>query len=316
MTCPMHKVLWWGAFAAVAAPVVMRLRAHRRKLKRIPQELTAARGVEDELAARLELATALALAAGAAIMKAIDGEKDIESKGVSTDIVTATDKANEELIFSALAAAFPDDKLIGEESSAEAGKIEPVTKEGTWIIDPIDGTTNFTHSFPMVCVSIGFVRDGETQLGVVYSPSCSDDLFQAVRGHGTFLNGRRVHASQATALEHSLVIQEYGYPREPEALDTMLAVTSKVLPRTRGMRQVGSGALDLAYVACGRVDAVFSGFAGEGWKPWDYAAGWLLAEEAGACTTQVDGSPFHLLSESVLCSCTQSLADEIMEVVK
>ncbi len=124
--------------------------------------------------------------------------------------MTATDKANEKLIFDAVRKRFPDDMLIGEESSADAGSIAALTDAPTWIVDPVDGTTNFVHGFPMTCVSIGFGRGGKMEVGVVYDP-CADELYQAVRGFGAFLNGQRAYSSDCTELGNAVVVRKGGF---------------------------------------------------------------------------------------------------------
>eukprot|EP00953_Heterococcus_sp_UTEX-ZZ885_P031899 16689-Heterococcus_DN1.PRE.11 len=319
------------------ALVAERASRTKRNARYAPPALSAD-SIEPFLAERLAEGTLLAREAGRAIKKVIDSAKDIENKGVN-DLVTATDKANEVLIFEGLKRKFPTDRFIGEETSAANGTIDPLTDAPTWICDPVDkaavmcrtvcesscamnsrlqqrlGTTNFVHGFPFTCVSIGFARGGSVELGIIYDP-VKDETFQAVKGHGVWLNGKRQHASDATAMAHSLIITEYGCQREESAMDRMMAATKDVLRKSRGMRQVGSGALDLAYVACGRVDAVYSGVAGEGWKPWDYAAGLVMAQEGGAATLHCDGSQFNIFGDSVLCCASQQLADELLSVVK
>ncbi|CAB1100612.1 unnamed protein product [Ectocarpus sp. CCAP 1310/34] len=278
----------------------------------VPRELSKC---ESALLERLELATEVALQAGAAMKLVINTKKEgIVHKG-ATDLVTATDKANEKLIFDAVRKSFPGDVLIGEESSADAGSIAALTDEPTWIVDPVDGTTNFVHGFPMTCVSIGFGRGSKMEVGVVYDP-CADELYQAVRGFGAFVNGRKASSSDCTELGNAVVITEYGYQRDPVAVRKMMEVTEKVLRKCRGLRQVGSGCLDLCWVGCGRVDALYSGVAGEGWQPWDYAAGWLFIEEAGGVVKQVDGSPFHVFSKSVLSAASRELADELVSTIR
>ncbi|CAM9994521.1 unnamed protein product [Ascophyllum nodosum] len=270
---------------------------------------------EKALLERLRLATDVALLAGAAMKLVINVKnKNVLHKGV-TDLVTETDKANEKLIFDAVRKMFPEDKLIGEESSADVGTIPALTDAPTWIVDPVDGTTNFVHGFPMTCVSIGFGRGGKMEIGVVYDP-CSDELFQAVRGFGSFVNGERTSTSGCSDLGSAIVITEYGYQRDPAAVKIMMEVTEKVLRQCRGIRQVGSGCLDLCWVGCGRVDAVYAGVAGEGWHPWDYAAGWLFIEEAGGVVIQVDGTPFHVQSASVLGAASKDLADTLVATIR
>lgn len=315
--CPFHRFVAMSALGGVTVLAARGLqsfaKAARSKCRWAPA-LTAQAGVDPFIAERMVLATKLALEAGHAMRLIIDHEKVIENKAAN-DLVTETDKQNEKLIFNGLREKFPSDKFIGEESSAAAGSIDALTNDPTWIVDPIDGTTNFVHGFPMTCVSIGFAHHGKCVAGVIYNP-CSDEMYQAVRGHGTWLNGRRVYGSKATALEHSLVIYEFNTQRGEAAMERMMVTTKDVLRRTRGMRQVGSGCMDLALVGVGRVDAVFSGVAGFGWKPWDYAAGWVIAEEGGCVISQLDGSPFHLFSNSILCCATQELADELRETVR
>eukprot|EP00904_Undaria_pinnatifida_P007482 jgi/Undpi1/3864/HiC_scaffold_16.g07232.m1 len=284
----------------------------RGRTPRVPDELTKC---ETALRDRLELATTVALQAGAAMKLVINMKnKNVIHKGV-IDLVTETDKANEKLIFDAMRKSFPGDELIGEESSADAGAIAALTDAPTWIVDPVDGTTNFVHGFPMTCVSIGFGRGKKMEVGVVYDP-CADELYQTVRGFGSFVNGVRTSSSGCTDLGSAIVITEYGYQRDPAAVRTMMEATEKVLRQSRGIRQVGSGCLDLCWVGCGRVDALYSGVAGEGWYPWDYAAGWLFIEEAGGVVTQVDGSPFHVFSKSVLCAASRELGDELVSTIR
>lgn len=283
-----------------------------RGKNRVPSELAKC---DSALLERLELATTVALQAGAAMKLVINMKnKNVIHKGV-TDLVTETDKANEKLIFDAVRKSFPEDQLIGEESSADAGSIAALTDAPTWIVDPVDGTTNFVHGFPMTCVSIGFGRGKKMEVGVVYDP-CSDELYQTVRGFGSFVNGQRASSSGCTDLGSAVVITEYGYQRDPIAVRMMMEATEKVLRKCRAIRQVGSGCLDLCWVGCGRVDAVYAGVAGEGWQPWDYAAGWLFIEEAGGVVTQVDGTPFHVFSNSVLCAASRQLADELVSTIR
>eukprot|EP00752_Nemacystus_decipiens_P009159 g8181.t1 len=297
------------AFAAASAGSNAAVPGRKHK---VPDELSKCEGA---LLERLQLATDVALQAGAAMKAVINLKKEgIVLKG-ATDLVTETDKANEKLIFDAVRSSFPEDQLIGEESSADAGSIAALTDAPTWIVDPVDGTTNFVHGFPMTCVSIGFGRGSKIEVGVVYDP-CADELYQTVRGFGAFVNGQRASSSGCTELGNAVVITEYGYQRDPVAVRTMMDVTEKVLRKCRGLRQVGSGCLDLCWVGCGRVDAVYSGVAGEGWQPWDYAAGWLFIEEAGGVVTQVDGSPFHVFSKSVLCAASPQLADELVSTIR
>jgi len=272
----------------------------------IPSELS-----DSEWTARLRVATQVALKAGKAMKIAMLQNKNVAFKG-AIDLVTETDRSNERLIFETLRAHFPDDKFIGEEASGDAGQIDALTAEKTWVVDPIDGTTNFVHGFPACCVSVGFAVNRQLTLGVVYDPN-QNETFQTIRGRGAFLNGARQRASGLADVSRGVVIQEWGYERTPKGIAAMLAVAEGLLHTgCRGLRQLGSGCLDLVYVGCGRADAAYCGVAGESWKPWDYAAGALFAEEAGAVMSTAHGEPFDIFAASMVCAATPALRDELV----
>jgi fructose-1,6-bisphosphatase/inositol monophosphatase family enzyme len=176
----------------------------RRITSRIPKELSASSYKKE-----LYIAVKCAIYAGEKILAAIEQEKEVSEKG-PTDFVTKTDKSNEALIFNTLRESFPSHMFIGEESSAENGSIARLTIEPTWIVDPIDGTTNFIHTFPFTCVSIGFAVNNELVLGVVYDP-IHDELFTAIKGHGSFCNHKRNKTSRVQELSGALVLTEFGY---------------------------------------------------------------------------------------------------------
>eukprot|EP00752_Nemacystus_decipiens_P006746 g6062.t1 len=268
------------------------------------------------------VATALALEAGQAMLdaKALCAKEDQEGRsgkggGVSYkgrhDLVTETDKSNEALIQQGLAQAFPEDQFLGEEASAErgGGALELSESALTWIVDPIDGTTNFVHGFPVTCVSIGLARGNEVVLGVVYNPF-TKELYQAVKDGGAFLNGRGLEASRTTVMEEAMVMAEYSSLREEESLRQMLDTTGALAGAARAVRQTGCGAMDLCFLARGSVDAVFGGVAGV-WKPWDWAAGVLIASEAGAVIQAGDGTNFLVMGDTVLGAATPELATSL-----
>lgn len=197
------------------------------------------------------------------------------------DFVTDVDEAAQALIAERLTEAFPDYGLLGEEGTTEADlrARRGDTERPRWIVDPIDGTTNFMHGLPPFCISIGLQDRGDLVLGVVYELG-ADELFAAVRGRGLTLNGVPAGVSATDDLEHSLVTT--GFPfREFWYLDAYLAVLRRFMLGTRGIRRPGSAAADLAYVACGRVDAFFEA----GLAPWDVAAGIVLVREGGGRVT-------------------------------
>lgn len=203
-----------------------------------------------------------------------------------------------------------------QEEASAAGTIPPLTAAPTWICDPVDGTTNFVHAFPFSCVALALAVDKEVVLGVVYDPS-KDELFLAAKGKGAYCNGRRLKTTPTTELSKAVVIQEFGYERSPEGIKKLVAVTERLLrTNVQAVRQLGSGVLDLAYVAAGRVDAVYTGVAGEGWKPWDYAAGAILATEAGGVMTDLRGGDFDLFGSGMICAANDALARRIVGLVR
>ena len=211
----------------------------------------------------------------------------VEHKG-AVDLVTDTDLAVEAFLKERLGGLVPGAAFLAEESSAPDG---PAADAGPcWIIDPVDGTTNFVHRLAQVSTSVALWADGAVQLGVVNGPMLGKEgeCFSALRGGGAFLNGRPIAVSRASALTDALLCT--GFPYELAGrLELVLERLRRVLPATQGMRRMGSAALDLAFVACGRLDVFY-----EDWlKPWDLAAGWLLVEEAGGRVSGLDGAPFR-----------------------
>jgi myo-inositol-1(or 4)-monophosphatase len=229
------------------------------------------------LADTLALATDLARDAGALALRMRAGVSVVDAKSSPTDVVTAADRAVEELVVTELRAARPDDGLLGEEGGEVAGS------SGTrWVVDPIDGTVNYLYGIPQWAVSIG-VEDAEgAVVGVVFDPA-KRELWQAVRGHGASLNGEPLRCSSATDLSQSLVGTGFGYDSRRRAMQS--ACLPDLLPRVRDIRRLGSGALDLCAVAAGRLDAYYE----QGLSAWDLSAGRLVAQEAGALVTGLRG---------------------------
>ncbi|XP_054800196.1 inositol-phosphate phosphatase-like isoform X2 [Prosopis cineraria] len=239
----------------------------------------------DSLAEFLASAVQAAQEAGEIIRKSFYQTKNVEHKG-QVDLVTETDKACEDLIFNHLGKLYPTHKFIGEETSAVLGAAE-LTDEHTWIVDPLDGTTNFVHGFPFVCVSIGLTIQKVPTVGVVYNPILNE-LFTAIRGRGAFLNGNPIKASSQTELISSLLATE-----------------------VRSVRMAGSCAMNLCGVACGRLDACFElGFGG----PWDVAGAAVIVREAGAEVYDPSGKDFDLTSQRVAAS-NPYIKDAFVEVL-
>lgn len=264
----------------------------------------------------LSTARSLARKAGATIVahRYPVAEKEpsfaINSKTTSIDLVTSADLASQKIIFDALSSLYPDHQHIGEEDAVHA----PLTDAPTWIVDAIDGTTNYVHGLSDVAISIGLSINRQVVLGVVYNPF-ANEMFHALRGRGAFLNDRPIHSSSCSSLSTAIVVSEWGYDRTPDGVHRMLEANRRLLlANIRGVRQIGSGSLDMCYVAAGRVDAVYTGVAGETWKIWDYAAASLIAEEAGATLSTLDGKEFHITSATMVCS-APALIDELVRTV-
>ena len=203
----------------------------------------------------------------------------VTSKGPK-DFVSEVDREAERQVVETLLAAYPDHAILAEEGTAKGANVDA---ENVWIIDPLDGTTNFLHGFPQYCVSIALAQRGQVTQAVIYDP-CRNDLFTATRGRGAFLNDRRIRVSRRTHLRDCLV--GTGFPfRDGSYLDTYLQMMKTMIESTAGLRRPGAAALDLAYVAAGFYD----GFWEIGLNPWDVAAGSLLVQESGGLIGDLSG---------------------------
>ena len=221
------------------------------------------------------------------------------------DLVTESDLASERLIIDRIKTYHPRHAILAEESGA-SGPADS-QDEWRWIIDPLDGTTNYAHGYPCFCVSIGLERQGRMEIGVVYDPM-RDELFTAERGQGASLNGRSIHVSPVDVLAGALLCT--GFPYDVRERSEFARHFANFIMNAQGVRRDGAAALDLAYVACGR----FDGFWEEGLKPWDVAAGSLLVEEAGGRVSKYDGAPLSLYNPPILAS-NGLLHDEMMRVL-
>jgi len=233
---------------------------------------------------------AIAREAGRLLMGYLARHVTIEYKG-EVDLVTEADRASEKLIVERLRARWPEHGIVAEE-----GTRSEMDAEYRWYVDPLDGTTNFAHGYPVFCVSIALVRqDGQLAVGVLYDPT-RDEMFAAERGLGAKLNGQPIHVSQTEALAESIL--GTGFPSHKRHKNPNIHFYHQITLRSHGVRRAGSAALDLANVASGRYD----GFWEFNLNPWDTAAGVLLVQEAGGTVTRFDGSAFRLDSREVLAS--------------
>lgn len=235
----------------------------------------------------LEIAVEIAREAGAVLMARFDRHIAIESKGES-DLVTEADRASERLIVERLSAQFPSHAIVAEEGGGHES-----TSGFRWYVDPLDGTTNFAHGFPCFNTTMALESQGELIAGVIFDP-VRDEMFAAERGSGAFLNGKRIHVSGAPTLADSLVAT--GFPSRKRHLHVNIHFYHQLAMVTHGVRRCGSAAIDLAYVACGRLDAFWE----IGLNPWDMAAGLLLVAEAGGKYSGMRGEPHQLRGPDLL----------------
>jgi myo-inositol-1(or 4)-monophosphatase len=230
---------------------------------------------------------AIAREAGALLMEHFRRRTSFEYKG-DVDLVTEADRKSEKLITSRLHERWPQHDIVGEEGTRrESGA------EYRWYIDPLDGTTNYAHSFPVFCVSLGLQRRDELVAGVLYDPT-RDELFAAEKGSGARLNGQPIHVSKTQRLCESLLAT--GFPSHKRHKNPNIHFYHQITLRSHGVRRAGSAALDLANVAAGRVD----GFWELNLNPWDTSAGVVLVREAGGLVTRFDGAPFEINSRETL----------------
>jgi myo-inositol-1(or 4)-monophosphatase len=229
----------------------------------------------------LALAERLARAAGAIQRERYETDVRIGTKSAAIDLVTEVDHACEALMVETLRAERPDDAVLAEEGRGQ----DRADAAWRWIIDPLDGTTNYAHGYPRFCVSIGVEQRGVRSVGVVYDPLL-EELYTAVRGQGSFLNGRRLQVSEETELGRSLVATGFAYDVRQNPADNLDHFAAFV-KNARAVRRDGSAALDLCYLAAGR----FDGFWELQLHPWDVAAGFLIVEEAGGRVSDRAGGP-------------------------
>ena len=342
-----------GAAAALWAPLT-RQRSRRRRWwssqsTTDPCSLLPARLLESPFAKELQACVTLAHAAGQNMKGYLESkgtihERDhvdavlgsLSSKSNEADFCTKVDIENELLIIQGLQKIFPDYDIIGEESvgTGTIPRLDPNTP--TFIIDPIDGTTNFSQGFWMTCVSIGLCVDGRPVMGVVYVPA-TEEWYLAISGYGAYRNGIALNVPsqdqdpqqqyppipRKTLLSQAVVCCEFGYSRQHDEIDAMVGAVARILQHgCRAIRQLGSGVLDLCYVATGRLDIVYAGIVNEGWKPWDYAAGLVICQEAGCIMESIHphptdpcGTDFDLYGKSVICGVSRELVDELRQVL-
>ena len=251
----------------------------------------------------LNFAIQMARDAGRILLERQGRALQISNKG-DIDLVTESDLAAEKLIIERIRSYYPRHAILSEEAGASEGNVGPDgNSEWRWIIDPLDGTTNYAHGYPCFCVSIALERAGKLDIGVVYNPVL-DELFAAERGQGATLNDRTIRVSEIEDLNSAMLCT--GFPYNVRERPDFARQFSNFTMRAQAVRRDGSAALDLAYIACGR----FDGFWEDGLNPWDIAAGVLLIEEAGGLVTDFKSGPLDIFTPKVLA--TNGLVHEAM----
>ena len=256
---------------------------------------------------QLETATRLAEKAGEVIRNRFGGSFEKGYKSSPADLVTEVDRQCEEIITGGLMQAYPDHVVIGEEFG---GNIEATKSGCTWYVDPLDGTTNFVYGIPFFCVSIGLAVAGEMRAGVVYDP-LRRECFQSLKGTGAFLNGRLVRVdSPRTSLKEALLVT--GYPSDPRFNERLTRINyHRVVESCANLRALGAAALELAYVACGRLTGLWE----NSLRPWDVAAGSLLVTEAGGRVTDIDGGALSLAGYPSIVASNGHIHEELLGVL-
>jgi myo-inositol-1(or 4)-monophosphatase len=249
----------------------------------------------------LETAVDVAREAGALLANYFERRVAFELKG-EFDLVTEADRASEKLVVERLRSYFPTHTIVAE----EGGGLEQ-SSEYRWFVDPLDGTTNFAHSFPMFNVTLGLERAGEMIAGVIYDP-IRQEMFTAERGAGAYLNNRRIHASGTRRLGDSL--SSTGFPSRKRHHNVNIHFYYQLAMASHGVRRTGSAAIDLAYVSCGRLDFFWE----FGLKPWDMAAGVLLVQEAGGSVSDMRGAAHSVTSSDHLLASNGAFHQEILDI--
>ena len=252
----------------------------------------------------LDFALETAKEAGSILIQHFGKISTIKRKSTDVDLLTIADTESEVIILDKIKTTFPQHHIISEESDITKG-----SSEYRWIIDPLDGTTNFVHNLPIFAVSIGLQYKDETILGVVYNP-VADKCFWAEEGSGAFLNGKPINITSTNTLSNSLLVTGFPYIQD-DRYEKCFALFKELYSRTQGIRRLGAAALDFCFVAMGR----FDGFWEFGLESWDFCAGALILQEAGGKISDWDGSPMPFSGKRVLAT-NGHVHGEMMEILK
>ncbi|ESO95084.1 hypothetical protein LOTGIDRAFT_178401 [Lottia gigantea] len=262
--------------------------------------------LEHELEDIYNTAVELARKAGEAIREAFYKEKNVEIKQSAADLVTETDQAVEKMIQDLIMKKYPHHKFIGEETVSADGSACSLTDDFTWIIDPVDGTTNFVHSIPEVAFSCGILVNKQVVIGVIYVPIL-DQMYTAKKGQGSFVNGKKLSVSSVKELKSAAIIMEGGSSRDPDVLSTKINNIHSVLKSCHGIRAYGSAAINLCKVASGMYEA----YVEFGIHCWDIVAGMLILQEAGGVNKDTTGEEIDIMRRRIIGANCENIITEI-----
>ncbi|XP_053670669.1 inositol monophosphatase 2-like [Anopheles nili] len=235
----------------------------------------------------------------------------VEVKGKHWDLVTEYDQRVEDVLITGLRKRFPHHRFCAEESSFASGEQVKLSSDPTWIIDPIDGTVNFVRGIPFTCISVALAVNGELQIGIISNPS-NNELYTAIKGQGSFLNGRRIKTRATEQLKDALVGHEFSIGSYLPIRAALFERGQRFIAECLGLRAFGSAALSLAYIASGQIDAYSIQYL----KPWDIAAGALLIQEAGGTVTNITGGKYDIMKPDIVAASSKSLAMQILQIVR
>ncbi|XP_067642427.1 uncharacterized protein [Eurosta solidaginis] len=238
-------------------------------------------------------------------------QADYEQKSSFYDLVTKYDKEIEDMLVAGLQKAFPESKFIGEESVAATGQLPELTDAPTWIIDPIDGTTNFIHRIPHWCISVGLSINKELVVGIVYNP-IANEMYSARKGHGAYLNGQRIHVRNCTAMNDAVLAYEISLIHSIRVRDKNVKRLSKLGAHSAGIRCIGSAALTLCYVARGNFDCYHV----EDLQAWDIAGAAVILREAGGVLCHTKGDEFQIMKPNLVAAATPELAKIMIGLIE
>jgi len=254
--------------------------------------------------------TELVKECGILVKNAYSEKKNITLKSSAADLVTETDQKVEEIIISNLKKKYPDHRFIGEESVAAGDKCI-LTDSPTWIIDPIDGTTNFVHTFPFCAICVGLYVNKTAEIGIVYNPVL-EQFYSARKGQGAFCNGKQIQVSGQKDIGQSLICSEFGSGRKPSWIDSKLKTMHNIINVCHGIRSLGSCALAMCMVAAGSADCYYE----FGVHAWDYAASALIVNEAGGFVSDPQGGALDLMAQRVICASSEELLKEVIKHIE